>query len=99
MELVPGVYPLGEDATLNIIALLTKNLGSRVDFVSADLDFTADDTLVYRVVEQDHTLLFVPAPTEAQIKAGLIAVGIDWATATDEEKKLMRELLKRKGGA
>ena len=98
MDLVPGVYPLGEDATLNVIALLTKKLGSRVDFMSADLAFTKDDTLVYSVDGEDHQLLFVPAPTEAEIKAGLIAIGIPWETATQKEKDLMRDLLKSKGG-
>ena len=101
MHLVPGVYPLGADSDLNLYAALTRRLGSSVEIPSADLAFTSDDTLVYSVDPQTgiNALLFVPAPTEAQIDAALTAIGIDPATASVSERALMRSLLKLKGGA
>ena len=99
MDLVPGVYPLGADATLNLFGALVKALGGKEVLKSTELDFTKDDTLVYSVDGDQHTLLFVPAPTDEEIKESLDKIGIKYETASDAEKDLMRQLLKAKGGA
>ena len=57
MDLVPGVYPLGSDATLNLFAALIKAAGGTERLDSSDLNFTSDDTLVYRVEDRKSTRL------------------------------------------
>ena len=99
MDLTPGSYALGEDATLNMFAALVKRAGSRVVVDSKDLAFTSDDTFVYSIDQTRHILLYIPAPTDEEIDAALTCIGIDPATATDEERNLTKKLLKLKGGA
>ena len=101
MDLTPGSYPLGSDATLNLFGALIKRDGGQVTLLGEDLVFTADDTLVYRVQVNGslHVLTFIPAPTLAEINAALTAIGIDPQAATAEERDLTKRLLKLKGGA
>lgn len=92
---VPGVYPLGPDATLNLMAALVRRAGGRVALENNDLEFSTEDALRLAPTEASGIeLRFCPKPTDEQVNAALTALGIDPATATETQRNLIKELLK-----
>lgn len=92
----PGTWDLGWDQTLNIVAYLVTLISPqnhRITF--SPPDWTADDTLRFKVeTNNDFTLIYGPALTLAEIDEALTEVGIDPERATEEQRDLIKQLLK-----
>ena len=98
MDLVPGTYPLGADQTLNIVAWLVVKASAGANKISfAPPAYTAEETLRFEVdINGNFVLWYGPAVTQAEEDAALTALGIDPATASAEQRTLVKEILKTK---
>jgi hypothetical protein len=94
----PGTWPLGADQTLNIVAWLVKTGSAGTNRIAfAPPSFTAEDTLRFEVDPNSNFILYYgPALTLPEVDAALTALGILPATATAEQRNLVKEILKTK---
>lgn len=90
----PGTWPLGADATLNLFAALVQAAGGRAHLAPAQVDFTDQDYLRFAADAAGFDFVVALAPTAAAIDAGLVALGIDPATATEAQREWIRQLLR-----
>ena len=90
----PGTWPLGADATLNLFAALVQSLGGRAHLAPDQVDFTAEDRLRFAADSTGFDFVVALAPTKQKIDAGLTALGIDPATATEDQREWMWQLIR-----